>query len=187
MPPGEPARLTVLAGPSGVGKGSVAALLVQRFPQVYLSVSATTRPARTGEVDGVNYHFLQPAAFQALVDGNQMLEWAEYAGHRYGTIGHLVSEATELGRPALLEIDLAGARQVRQSMPSALQVFLAPPSFAELKRRLVQRGTDSHSVIKRRLQVARLELAAQGEFDHIVVNDQLERAVTQLAQVMRLD
>ena len=167
MPPDEPARLTVLAGPSGVGKGTIAALIAQRYPQVHLSVSATTRPPRAGEVDGANYHFVGSEQFEAMVAAGDMLEWATYAGHQYGTPQPVVRQALSDGRPTLLEIDLAGARQVRQVMPEALQVFLAPPDFDELARRLSGRATDSAEVIAKRLAVARTELAAQGEFDAV--------------------
>ncbi|MDR0626054.1 MAG: guanylate kinase, partial [Bifidobacteriaceae bacterium] len=134
-----PARLTVLAGPSGVGKGTVAALIAGRYPSVYLSVSATTRPPRPGEVHGRNYFFLSRPEFESAVAAGEMLEWAEYGGNLYGTPREAVEDALGQGRPALLEIDLAGARQVRQSMPGALQIFLMPPAWEELERRLADR------------------------------------------------
>jgi guanylate kinase len=178
--------LTVLAGPSGVGKGTVAALVVQRFPQVYLSVSATTRPARAGEAHGANYFFVSRRDFEAMVLGDQMLEWAQYGNHLYGTPREPVEAALGAGRPALLEIDLEGARQVRRTMPGALQVMLVPPSWEELERRLRDRGTEDEAECQRRLERARIELAARDEFDSVVVNDTLERTVDELARIMGL-
>ena len=165
----------------------MAALIAQRHSQVYLSVSATTRSPRADEVDGVNYFFVDPGEFEAMVQRGEMLEWAIYSGQRYGTPRLTVEDALNQGRPALLEIDLAGARQVRQAMPSALQVFLVPPSFAELERRLVERGTETPEAVTARLAVGRVELAAQGEFDAVVVNDQVELAAAQVAQIMGLE
>jgi guanylate kinase len=184
--PEAPARLTVLAGPSGVGKGTVAALLVERYPQVYLSVSTTTRSPRPGEIDGVNYFFVDSARFDELVAEGRLLEWATYGGNRYGTPRGAVETALAQGRPALLEIDLAGARQVRESAPEARQVFLAPPSFDELVRRLTERGTETPEQRHRRLVTAKAELAAQGEFDVVLVNKDLDRTVSELAGIMGL-
>ena len=183
--PGRPARLTVLAGPTAVGKGTVAADVRRRYPDVWLSVSATTRAPRPGELDGVHYRFVSDAEFDALVEQGQMLEWAVVHGrHRYGTPRGPVEAALAQGRPALLEIDLQGARQVRATMPDALFVFLAPPSWEELERRLVGRGTEGPEERERRLATARVELAAEPEFDVVIVNDDVRRATDELVQVM---
>jgi guanylate kinase len=182
----QPARLTVLAGPSGVGKGSVAALVAARHPSVRLSVSATTRPPRPGEVEGRTYFFVTREDFGLAVSRGELLEWAEYGGNLYGTPKGPVEAALAAGRPVLLEIDLAGARQVRAAMPEALLVFLLPPSWAELERRLTERGTEDATARAARLATARAEVAAQGEFDAVIVNDRLERAADQLAELMGL-
>ena len=180
-------RLTVLAGPTAVGKGTVSADIRARYPEVWLSVSATTRPPRPGEVDGVHYHFVGPEAFAQMVGAGELLEYAVVHGRNsYGTPRRPVLERLAEGRPALLEIDLAGARQVRLAMPEARFVFLAPPSFAELERRLLGRGTEDPEERERRLQTARIELAAASEFDHIIVNDEVHHATDQLIEVMGL-
>ena len=182
-----PARLTVLAGPTAVGKGTVSADLRVRYPQVWLSVSATTRAPRPGEVDGVHYHFVSPATFDAMIADDELLEWAVVHGrNRYGTPRGPVDERLAAGEPALLEIDLQGARQVRATMPEARFVFLAPPSWEELERRLVGRGTEDADERERRLATARVELAAESEFDHVIVNDDVHRATDRLIQVMGL-
>ena len=181
------ARLTVLAGPTAVGKGTVAADVRRRYPQVHLSVSATTRPPRPGEVDGVHYHFVDDARFDELVATGAMLEWAVVHGrHRYGTPAGPVQAALDAGAPVLLEIDLQGARQVREALPDARFVFLAPPSWQELERRLVGRGTESPAERERRLATARVELAAEEEFDVTVVNDDVSRATDDLVLLMGL-
>ena len=181
------ARLTVLAGPTAVGKGTVSADLRARYPRVWLSVSATTRPPRPGEVDGVHYHFVSPEKFDAMIDGGELLEWAVVHGkNRYGTPRRPVEERLAAGEPALLEIDLQGARQVRTTMPEAQFVFLAPPSFEELVRRLVGRGTEDEEERERRLRTARVELAAESEFDHVIVNDDVRRATDELVGQMGL-
>lgn len=181
------ARLTVLAGPTAVGKGTVRAAVQERYPDVWVSVSATTRAPRPGEIDGVHYHFVEPARFDEMVAAGQLLEWAVVHGvHRYGTPRGPVEEALRLGRAALLEIDLQGARQVRQAMPEALFVFLAPPSFDELVRRLVGRGTESEEERQRRLTTARTEMAAEAEFDVTIVNDDVRRAADELVHWMGL-
>ena len=180
-------RLTVLAGPTAVGKGTVAADVRARYPQVWLSVSVTTRPARPGERDGVHYHFVSAGEFDDLVAGGELLEWAVVHGrHRYGTPRRPVDEALAAGRPALLEIDLQGARQVRSTMPGALFVFLAPPSWDELVRRLVGRGTESETEQQRRLATARVELEAEAEFDVTVVNTDVRTATDDLVHLMGL-
>jgi len=180
-----PARLTVLAGPTAVGKGTVSADVRARYPEVWLSVSATTRPPRPGEVEGVHYHFVSSDEFERMVAAGELLEWAVVHGrHRYGTPRGPVEARLASGRPALLEIDLQGARQVRASMPDARFVFLAPPSFDELVRRLVGRGTEDAEERERRLATARVELAAESEFDHVIVNDDVHRATDELVQVM---
>jgi guanylate kinase len=180
-----PARLTVLAGPTAVGKGTVSADVRARYPQVWLSVSATTRPPRPGEVDGVHYLFVSPAEFDRMVANGEMLEWAVVHGrHRYGTPRGPVVEHLAAGVPTLLEIDLQGARQVRESMPDARFVFLSPPSFDELVRRLVGRGTEGAEERERRLATAHVELAAEDEFDVTIVNDDLTRATDELASIM---
>ncbi|HEY0773298.1 MAG TPA: guanylate kinase, partial [Nocardioidaceae bacterium] len=170
-------RLVVLAGPTAVGKGSVAADIRKNHPEVWISVSATTRKPRPGEVHGRHYWFVSEQEFDELVETEQLLEWAVvHKGARYGTPRKPVEEALAAGRPALLEIDLQGARQVRQSMPEALFVFLAPPSWEELVRRLVGRGTETPEERERRLETAREELAAEEEFDVTVVNTEVHAA-----------
>jgi guanylate kinase len=179
------ARLTVLAGPTAVGKGTVSADVRARYPEVWLSVSVTTRRPRPGEIDGVHYHFVDDATFDSMVAGGEFLEWALVHGrNRYGTPRAAVLERLATGTPALLEIDLAGARQVREAMPDARFVFLAPPSWDELVRRLVGRGTEDEEERERRLATARVELAAESEFDHVIVNDEVHRATDELIQVM---
>ncbi|WP_109776207.1 guanylate kinase [Quadrisphaera granulorum] len=182
-----PQRLVVLAGPTAVGKGTVAADVRARYPQVWLSVSATTRSPRPGEVDGVHYLFTSEAEFDGLVERGQMLEWAVVHGrHRYGTPRGPVEQALAAGTPVLLEIDLQGARQVRAVMPDAHFVFLAPPSWEELERRLVGRGTEGPEERERRLSTARVELAAEKEFDTTIVNDDVSRAADELVSWMGL-
>ncbi|WP_123814647.1 guanylate kinase [Myceligenerans xiligouense] len=185
-----PARLTVLAGPTAVGKGTVSADVRERYPQVWLSVSATTRPPRPGEVDGVHYRFVSNDEFDRLVEAGDMLEWAVVHGrNRYGTPRGPVEERLRAGVPVLLEIDLQGARQVREAVQAmdgldACFVFLAPPSFAELERRLVGRGTEGAEERARRLRTARVELAAGSEFDVTIVNDEVHRATDELMSVV---
>jgi guanylate kinase len=175
-----PARLTVLSGPSGVGKSTVVARLRQASPQVWLSVSVTTRAPRPGEADGREYHFLSESEFQRQAREGELLEWANFAGNWYGTPRDPVLARMAAGTPVLLEIDLTGARQVRRAMPGALLVFLAPPSWDELVRRLTSRDTEPPEVIERRLDAARLELAAESEFDITLVNTSVEDVCRQL-------
>jgi guanylate kinase len=182
-----PSRLTVLAGPTAVGKGTVAADVRRNHPEVWISVSVTTRPPRPGEVHGKHYWFVSDAEFDAMVAHGELLEWAVvHKAARYGTPRRPVDEALAAGRPALLEIDLQGARQVRASMPEALFVFLAPPSWEELVRRLVGRGTESAEERERRRVTAREELAAEAEFDVTVVNTEVHAASEELVALMRL-
>jgi guanylate kinase len=179
-----PSRLTVLSGPSGVGKGSVVAEIRRKHPEVWMSVSATTRAPRPGEVEGVQYHFVDRAEFERMVAGGEMLEWAEYAGNLYGTPRKPVEERLAAGTYALLEIELQGARQVRRAMPEAHLVFLAPPSREELARRLVGRGTETEAAVAARLDVAEVELAAACEFDVVIVNDTVEHAAEELVRLL---
>ncbi|HEY3534926.1 MAG TPA: guanylate kinase [Pedococcus sp.] len=178
--------LVVLAGPTAVGKGTVSAYVREHFPEVWLSVSATTRRPRPGEVDGVHYHFVDEAEFARMERDGELLESAVVHGrNHYGTPRRPVEEALAAHRMALLEIDLQGARQVRDSMPDALFVFLAPPSWAELERRLVGRGTEDAEERARRLDTARVELAAEEEFGETIVNDDVRRAAEELVSLMR--
>ena len=167
-----------MTGPSGVGKGTLIRELCREFPEARLSVSATTRAPRSGEVDGRDYHFLSPGDFDRRVEAGEFLEHATYAGNRYGTLRSEVEDG-----PVVLEIEVQGARQVRAALPESVQVFIAPPSTDELRARLLERGTDSPETITRRLEVAEEELAAQDEFDHVIVNDDLNEAVRELAQL----
>lgn len=173
----------VITGPSGVGKGTVIRALRERHPELGLSVSATTRAPRAGEVDGEHYHFLSPEEFEGRVQAGDFVEHAEYSGNRYGTLREELERNAEKGG-VVLEIELQGARQIRRSMPEALQIFIAPPTADTLRERLVGRGTDSAEAIERRLAVAEEELAAQGEFEHVVVNDDLETAVNAMEQIL---
>ncbi|MFP5219986.1 MAG: guanylate kinase [Actinomycetes bacterium] len=184
MPAAAPGRLTVLSGPSGVGKGSVVAEVRRRYPEVWLSVSVTTRAPRPGEVDGVHYTFVTPERFAEMVAADELLEHATYAGSSYGTPRRPLEQVLADGRPALLEIELQGARQVRAAMPEAQLVFLAPPSFDELARRLTGRGTEDPERVRRRLDRARIEMAAEDEFDVVVVNDDLQEAADRLVALL---
>jgi len=177
-------RLVVLTGPSGVGKGTLVSHLRQRHPELYLSVSVTTRPPRPGEQEGVNYYFRTREEFLRLVEAGELLEWAQYAGNFYGTPRQIVFEKLSQGQDVLLEIELAGARQVRKLCPEAIRIFLSPPSLEELERRIRQRGQDSEDSIERRLQQARKELEAKDEFDYVIVNDNLERALQELEALL---
>ncbi|UED83011.1 guanylate kinase [Streptomyces profundus] len=178
-------RLTVLSGPSGVGKSTVVAHLRKAHPEVWLSVSATTRRPRPGERHGVHYFFVSDEEFDKLVANGELLEWAEFAGNRYGTPRRAVVDRIEAGEPVLLEIDLQGARLVRDSMADARLVFLAPPSWDELVRRLTGRGTEPPEVVERRLAVARGELAAEAEFDVTLVNTSVEEVSAELLALIR--
>ncbi|MEJ7756135.1 MAG: guanylate kinase [Nocardioidaceae bacterium] len=185
MPDGASSRLVVLAGPTAVGKGTIAACIRAEYPQIWISVSATTRPPRPGEVDGIHYWFVSEAEFDAMVEGDELLEWAVVHGvHRYGTPREPVEEHLAAGDPALLEIDLQGARQVRSRMPEALFCFLAPPSWRELTRRLVGRGTEDAEERERRMSTAQLELAAESEFDVTIVNRRVRQACGELVDLL---
>ncbi|MEU2792467.1 guanylate kinase [Streptomyces sp. NPDC007100] len=179
-------RLTVLSGPSGVGKSTVVAHMRKVHPEVWLSVSATTRKPRPGERHGVQYFFVDDEEFDKLVANGELLEWAEFAGNRYGTPRQAVQDRLEAGEPVLLEIDLQGARQVRESMKDAQLVFLAPPSWEELVRRLTGRGTEAPEVIERRLAAAKVELAAETEFDVTLVNTSVEAVSRELLALMKV-
>ena len=179
-------RPVVLAGPTAVGKGTLSRYIREHYPDVWLSVSATTRAPRPGEVHGEHYFFVTPEEFDALVAAGDMLEWAVVHGrNRYGTPRHAVEAARAQGRVPLLEIDLQGARQLRSSMPEALFVFLSPPSWDELVRRLVGRGTEDESERAARLRTAEVEMAAADEFDVVIVNDDVRRAAEELVSLIR--
>lgn len=169
-----------------VGKSTVVRCLRERIPNLHFSVSATTRAPRPGEVDGVDYHFIDPTRFQQLIDQGELLEWAEIHGglHRSGTLAQPVRAAAATGVPVLIEVDLAGARAIKKTMPEAVTVFLAPPSWQDLQARLIGRGTETADVIQRRLDTARIELAAQGDFDKVVVNRRLESACAELVSLL---
>ena len=177
-------RLTVLSGPSGVGKSTVVAELSRTCPQIWVSVSVTTRRPRPGEVDGREYHFVDDSEFDRLVSSGALLEWARFAGNRYGTPREPLNERLEAGVSCLLEIDVAGARQVRRAAPDARLVFLAPPSWDELVHRLTGRGTEPAEVLERRLAAAREELAAADEFEVTLVNTSVRDVCRQLVALM---
>ncbi|MEE6170185.1 MULTISPECIES: guanylate kinase [unclassified Mycolicibacterium] len=179
-------RVVVLSGPSAVGKSTVVRCLRERLPDLYFSVSVTTRAPRPGEVDGVDYFFVSPEQFQKLIETDALLEWAEIHGglHRSGTPREPVRDAARAGRPVLIEVDLAGARAVKKAMPEVVSVFLAPPSWDELVSRLSRRGTETPEVMARRLETARAEMAAQGDFDQVVVNRQLDSACAELVSLL---
>ncbi|WP_433282886.1 guanylate kinase [Pseudonocardia xinjiangensis] len=185
-PYGRRGRLVVLAGPSGVGKSSVVSELRAQLPTLYFSVSATTRDPRAGEVDGVHYRFVGPTGFDDLIERDELLEWAEIHGglQRSGTPREPVEQALAAGRPVLVEVDLQGARVIKTALPEAITVFLEPPSFEELARRLRGRGTESEAQYERRLETAREELASRHEFDVVVVNDDVKDVVAQLVDLL---
>ena len=178
------ARVIVITGPSGVGKGTLIRGLLERLPRLDLSTSATTRQPRPGEADGVAYHFLRPEEFESRVAAGEFIEHAEYSGNRYGTLRSEVQRRLDLGRPVVLEIEVQGARQVREALPDAVAVFIAPPSLEALRARLVGRGTDTPEEVEARLRTAERELEAQDEFPHVVVNDRLQEATEDLVRVV---
>lgn len=179
-------RLTVIVGPTAVGKGTVVAHIRNNYPDIVVSISATTRSPRTGEVDGVDYHFLEVAEFDQLAASNQMLEHATvHGGQKYGTPRGPVEKALANGKFVILEIDIQGARQVKESMPQARSIFIAPPSWDELERRLTQRGTETPEQQQERLSTARIEMAAQSEFDWVVINDQVARCAAEVVDLIK--
>jgi guanylate kinase len=178
------ARVFVITGPSGVGKGTLIRGLMERIDGLELSVSATTRAPRPGEIDGVDYHFLSREEFDRRVARGDFVEHADYAGRSYGTLRTELEQRVSAGVPVVLEIEVQGARQVRAAMPEAVQVFIAPPSLQALRTRLIGRGTDDAEEVERRLKVAEQELAAQREFGYVVVNDRLDDALDQLETIV---
>jgi guanylate kinase len=181
------AKVLVITGPSGVGKGTLISRLLERVPDLELSVSATTREPRPGEVDGRDYHFLSADEFDRRIEAEDFLEFATYSGNRYGTLRSEVRKRLDAGRSVVLEIEVQGARQVRAAMRESVQVFIAPPDPAVLRQRLESRGADSAEAIDARLEVARVELAAKDEFAYRVVNDELERAAGDLEGIVRAE
>ena len=182
---GSAPKVFVITGPSGVGKGTLIRGLLERMPDLELSVSATTRAPRPGEQDGVDYHFLTPEQFAARVAAGDFVEHADYSGNRYGTLRSDLEHRLAQGAGVVLEIEVQGARQVRRAMPEAVAVFIAPPSREALRARLVGRGTDSSEQVDARLRTAENELEAQPEFAHVVVNDRLEQATRELVSIVR--
>jgi guanylate kinase len=181
------ARVFVITGPSGVGKGTLIRGLMERIPGLQLSVSATTRAPRPGERDGFDYYFLTREEFERRVRAGDFVEHADYAGRRYGTLRSELERRARAGEAVVLEIEVQGARQVRAAVPDAVLVFIAPPSAQALRERLLGRGTDDPDEVERRLRVAEEELRARAEFPHVVVNDELEDAVDELAQIVRAE
>ncbi len=179
--------LTVITGPSGVGKGTLVSQLLKRNKIIWLSISATTRLPREGEIDGEHYFFLEKKQFKSLIKNNGFIEWAEFAGNFYGTPRDAVQNQLKKGRKVLLEIELEGARQIKEAFPEAFLIFLAPPSFEELEKRIRGRATDSEEAITNRLERARIEINAKNEFDSVVINDVLLNAVIQIESQMKIN
>jgi guanylate kinase len=180
-------RVFVITGPSGVGKGTLIKRLLAAVPDLKLSISATTRAPREGEEDGVDYHFLSEADFERRRQEEDFLEFASYSGNRYGTLRSNVERCLEAGQSVVLEIEVQGATQVRAAKPDSVQIFIAPPDPAVLRERLAGRGTDSAEAIDKRLETAEIELASQGDFDNLIVNDDLDRAAAELERIVRDD
>jgi guanylate kinase len=183
-PAAELGKLIVLTGPSGAGKGTLLTALLAEHPEIYVSISATTRAPRPGEVHGQHYFFYDRPQFERMVAQGEFLEWAEFAGNCYGTPRQPVVDQIEAGKIVILEIELEGARQVRQSFPQAQRIFIMPPSFEELENRLRNRGTETDEVVKRRMQRAKAEIEAAGEFDVQIVNDDFDQAVQELTRTV---
>tara|TARA_B100000965_G_scaffold77675_1_gene61679 strand:+ start:1169 stop:1729 length:561 start_codon:yes stop_codon:yes gene_type:complete len=179
-------NLTVLTGPSGVGKGTIVRKILQSHSEVWLSISATTRQPRCGEIDGEHYYFLEKKNFQEIINKDGFLEWASFSNNFYGTPKKIVKEKIEKGKNVLLEIELEGARQIRKSFPEALQIFLAPPNLSELEKRIRGRGTESEKSIRDRLAIANNEINAKKEFDAVVINDDIEKAFKEIEDLMGL-
>ena len=177
-------RLIVLTGPSGVGKGTLLTALLARHPELYLSVSATTRSPRAGEIDGTHYYFYPRDRFEAMIEAGSLLEWAEFAGNYYGTPIEPVRVELDRGKSIILEIELAGARQVAKIFPDALRIFILPPDLMTLENRIRDRGTDTLAAIRRRLEQAKVEIAAQAEFDNSIVNDDFQTALDELDRLV---
>jgi guanylate kinase len=181
------AKVFVITGPSGVGKGTLISALLERVPELDLSTSATTRTPRPGEEDGREYHFLEPAEFERRVEAGEFLEHASYSGNHYGTLRKEIAKHLASGHSVVLEIEVQGARQIRETMPEAVQIFITPPEPASevLRERLSGRGTDSPEAVEERMKTAESELAARGEFHHEVVNDEFDRAISELEDLVR--
>ena len=179
-------NLTVLTGPSGVGKGTIVRKILDKHSDVWLSISATTRKPRSGEIEGEHYFFLDKKSFQEIIDIEGFLEWASFSNNFYGTPKKIVKEKIERGTNVLLEIELEGARQIRKSFPKALQIFLAPPNLAELEKRIRGRGTETEEAIRDRLEIAKRELIAKKEFDAVVINQDIDKAYIEIEKLMGL-
>jgi guanylate kinase len=179
-------RLIVLTGPSGVGKGTLLKALLERHPELCLSISATTRSPREGEVEGVHYYFYPRDRFEATIEAGALLEWAEFAGNYYGTPIEPVRDRIDRGESMILEIELAGARQVANIFPTALRIFILPPDLTTLETRIRERATDSEEAILRRLEQAKVEIAAQAEFDYQIINDDFQTALDELDRLVTL-